>query len=201
MFRRNTDSERNKSLFKYCCVCPFLVNVYAMRSKYDFITHKPRLPKSVLLHDGMGWFLDHHHTMHYCLMMKGWSCLENVNWPTASPGAGQTKLFANFPWFGAFTTPSLLKLYKLLRFITLIVDHSTNWLCREISCFGSGRHAVWPLPRERAEVSTVIPGPSLALSNDQGRCVKPNSVREKVTFQKVLCLVNEIAKSFIRPEL
>ena len=77
----------------------------------------------------------------------------------------------------------VLKLCKLLRLTTLIVDYNTNWLCREISCFGSGRHAVWPLPRERAEVSTVIPGPSLALSNDQGRCVKQNSVREKVTSQ------------------
>ena len=74
----STDSEKDMSLFKYCCVCPFLVNVYAMRSKYDFITHAPRLPKFVLLHDGMGWFLDQHHTMHYWLMMKCWRCLENV---------------------------------------------------------------------------------------------------------------------------
>ena len=138
MFRRNTDSERNKSLFKYCCVCPFLVNVYAMRSKYDFITHKPRLPKSVLLHDGMGWFLDHHHTMHYCLMMKGWSCLENVNWPTASPGAGQTKLFANFPWFGAFTTPFKNCTNSFVLQLWLLIITQTDYCVGKFPALGLG---------------------------------------------------------------
>ena len=145
--------------------------------------------------------LDHHHTMP-CTIDWWWN-VRNVwkkgNWPTALPGAARPNSLLICHNLGLTTLSNCTN-------SSLIVEHNKIWfflLYREISCFGSGdmQSGLCPGNEPQCLQSTVIPGQSLAFSNDHGRLCGVELCHRKVNSQKMLCLLCNIVISFDMPEL